>query len=136
MTKSWEFLRNFRRIIREKFGEISWGKIPKNFSGISRNWVSNLWSPKNLSSWGPILGNFSRISEESVTGNGSREILRKFLKESHLGWRIRGNSSLLLPGYGPQRVSFLTKFSNFFCGKNLGFLFYVYIKCLDDRLQF
>ena len=115
MTKSWEFLRNFRRIIPEKFGGISWGKIPKNFSGISRNWVSNLWSPKNLSSWGPILGNFSRISEESVTGNGSREILRKFLKESHLGWRIRGNSSLLLPGYKGSLKCWPNRFSCYQC---------------------
>ena len=53
---------------------------------------------KYLSSWGPYLGNFSRISEESVTGNDSREIPWKFLKESHHGWRICGNSSLLLLG--------------------------------------
>ena len=73
-------------------------KIPKNFSGNSRNWVSKLWSHKNLSSWGPILGNFKRISKESVTGNDSLEIPRKFLKESHHCWRIWGNSSLLLLG--------------------------------------
>ncbi len=39
-----------------------------------------------------------RLSEESVTGNDSREIPRKFFKESHHGWRIWGNSSLLLLG--------------------------------------
>jgi len=102
----------------------TWWQSPKNFSGISKeyfwrnseefrgekfrrisqefletesqNWVSKLWSHKNFSSWRPILGNFSRIYEESVTGNDSREIPRKFLKESHHGWRIWGNSSLLL----------------------------------------
>ena len=100
VTKSSKFLRNFQRIFLEKFWGISWGKIPENFSRISRNLVSKLWSHKNLSSWGPILGNFWRISEELVTGNDSREIPRKFLKENHHGWRIWGNSSLLLLGYG------------------------------------
>ena len=52
--------------------------IPKNFSRISRNWVSKLWSPKILSSLGPIMGNFSRISLESVT----EMILEKFLRNS------------------------------------------------------
>ena len=59
------------------------GKIPENFSGISRNWVLRLISPQNFPSWGPILRNFSRISEESVKENGSREIPWKFYKESH-----------------------------------------------------
>ena len=36
-TKSWEFLRNFRRNVLLKFSGISMGKISKNFSGISRD---------------------------------------------------------------------------------------------------
>jgi len=47
-----------------------------------------------------IPKNFSWTSEESVTGNNSREIPRKFFKESDHIWRISGNSSLLLLGKG------------------------------------
>jgi len=42
VTKTYEFLRNFRRIIPEKFSGISWGKIPEKFPGISRNLFSYL----------------------------------------------------------------------------------------------
>jgi len=104
-----KFLRNF---LRWNSGEIprNFSKLiillngwpsPKNFSGISRNWVSKLWSHKNLSSWGPILGNFLNISKELVTENDSWEIPRKFFKESHHDWRIWGNSSLWLLGNSP-----------------------------------
>ena len=64
---SWEFLRNFSKL-----------------------------SLKTVIPQKSILENFSRISEESVTGNDSWEIPRKFFKKSHHGWRIWGNSSLLL----------------------------------------
>ena len=64
-----ENLRNFFRRISQEFLETE---------------SQNCDPPKNLSSWAPILDNFSRISKESVTGNDSREIPRKFLKSSCL----------------------------------------------------
>ena len=64
-----EFPMNFFRRISQEFLETE---------------SQNCDPPKNLSSWGPILDNFSRISKESVTGNDSREIPRKFLKSSCL----------------------------------------------------
>ena len=86
VTKYLTFLRNFRRnILRnflgktlKKFSGISWETNQEKFSGISRNLVINLWSPKNLSNLGPISENFLRISEESVTRTCSPEISRKF----------------------------------------------------------
>jgi len=42
--------------------------------------------------------------EKSVTGNDSRETPRKFFKTSHHGWRIWGNSLLLLLGLNHQSL--------------------------------
>ena len=77
MTKSWEFLRNFRRIIPEKFGGISWGKIPKKFSGISRDYDS-FSVPQKIHK---ISDQVQRISHE-FPKKYSGEILRNFLRNS------------------------------------------------------
>ena len=63
----------------------------RNFLGKNSKQFLKTVIPKKLTSWRPILGNFWRISEESFTGNDSREVPRKFVKESHHIWRIWGN---------------------------------------------
>ena len=73
--KFWEFLRNFRRNIPEKFLWISWEK----FSGISWNLFSYLIPLKIRKHGDQVL----RISQE-FPENQSGEILRIFL-----GWNSR-----------------------------------------------
>ena len=100
------------------------GENSQEFLRNFENESQNCDPPKNLSSWAPILGIFSRISEESVTGNDSREILPKFFKEYHNGWRIWGNSSLLLPGM--NEAKYVTYYSKVRNNCNLRFMsFYI-----------
>ena len=76
VTKTYEFLRNFRRSIPEKFSGISEGKILEKFSGISRTFFY-YWIPLKIRKHGDQVPRISQEFLEKYSG----EILRNFL-----GW--------------------------------------------------
>ena len=90
------FRRNSEEFCRENFRRISQEILETESQNCDSTKISHLWDQF----WG-ITREFPRI--ESVTGNDSREIPWKFLKQI---WRIWWNSSLLLLGLIYWQISF------------------------------
>ena len=97
VTKSWEFLRNFRRNVPETFLGISWEKFQRNSQDIFKT-KSHFQFPKQsgklVTKFWEFLRNFWRNIYEKFSGiswgkNTSLENLRNFLWK--ISWEILNN---------------------------------------------